>query len=167
MHAAYGNNPDAPVFIQSFEVSNLQYLRSRTKLQLIQLLSANGKPYDFQISGDSRGYQDLARSAGLDFIKAYADGIGPHTQLIVPTDGRRLLPPTELIKEAHARGLQVHGWTFRAENQFLPSEFARGSSPAAQGDMAAQLRVFVEVGMDGFFTDHPDLGRAALKALTL
>ena len=167
LHAAYGNNPDAPVFIQSFEVSNLQYLRSRTKLQLIQLLSANGKPYDFQISGDSRGYQDLARSAGLDFIKAYADGIGPHTQLIVPTDGRRLLPPTELIKEAHARGLQVHGWTFRAENQFLPSEFARGSSPAAQGDMAAQLRVFVEVGMDGFFTDHPDLGRAALKALTL
>jgi glycerophosphoryl diester phosphodiesterase len=167
LHAAYGNNPDAPVFIQSFEVSNLQYLRSRTKLQLIQLLSANGKPYDFQIAGDSRGYQDLARSAGLDFIKAYADGIGPHTQLIVPTDGRRLLPPTELIKEAHARGLQVHGWTFRAENQFLPSEFARGSSPAAQGDMAAQLRVFVEVGMDGFFTDHPDLGRAALKALTL
>ena len=161
LHAAYGNKRDAPVFIQSFEVSNLQYLRTLTSMRLVQLLSANGKPYDFQVSGDSRGYQDLARSAGLDFIKGYADGIGAHTQLIVPSDGRRLLPSTELMKEAHARGLLVHGWTFRAENQFLPSELARGSGPSAKGDMTAQLRAFIEAGMDGFFTDHPDLGREA------
>ena len=166
LHAAYGDNREAPVFIQSFEVSNLQYLRSRTKMRLVQLLSANGKPYDFQVSGDARGYQDLARTPGLDFVKSYADGIGAHTQLIVPTDGRRLLPPTELIKEAHARGLPVHGWTFRAENQFLPSELALGTELAAKGDMAAQLRVFLEAGMDGFFTDHPDLARAALNTLT-
>ena len=125
LHAAYGDKRDAPVFIQSFEVSNLQYLRPRTTMRLVQLLSANGKPYDFQVSGDSRGYQDLARSAGLDFMKGYADGIGAHTQLIVPTDGRRLLPSTELIKEAHARGLLVYGWTFRSVNQFLPSECVR------------------------------------------
>ncbi len=166
LHAAYGNKRDAPVFIQSFEVSNLQYLRTRTSMRLVQLLSANGKPYDFQLSGDSRGYQDLARSAGLDFIKGYADGIGAHTQLIVPSDGRRLLPSTELMKEAHARGLLVHGWTFRAENQFLPSELARGSGPSAKGDMTAQLRAFIEAGMDGFFTDHPDLGREALSTMT-
>ena len=165
LHAAYGNKRDAAVFIQSFEVSNLQYLRSRTSMRLVQLLSANGKPYDFQLSGDSRGYQDLARSAGLDFIKGYADGIGAHTQLIVPSDGRRLLPSTELMKEAHARGLLVHGWTFRAENQFLPSELARGSGPSAKGDMTAQLRGFIEAGMDGFFTDHPDLGREALSTM--
>lgn len=165
LHAAYGNKRDAPVFIQSFEVSNLQYLRTRTSMRLVQLLSANGKPYDFQLTGDSRGYQDLARSAGLDFIKGYADGIGAHTQLIVPTDGRRLLPSTELMKEAHARGLLVHGWTFRAENQFLPSELARGSGPSAKGDMTAQLRGFIEAGMDGFFTDHPDLGREALSTM--
>ena len=166
LHAAYGNKRDAPVFIQSFEVSNLQYLRTRTSMRLVQLLSANGKPYDFQLSGDSRGYQDLARAAGLDFIKGYADGIGAHTQLIVPSDGRRLLPSTELMKEAHARGLLVHGWTFRAENQFLPSELARGSGPSAKGDMTAQLRAFIEAGMDGFFTDHPDLGREALSTMT-
>ena len=84
----------------------------------------------------------------------------------MPTDGRRLLPPTELIKEAHARGLPVHGWTFRAENQFLPSELARGTGLAAKGDMAAQLRAFLEAGMDGFFTDHPDLAREALNTMT-
>jgi glycerophosphoryl diester phosphodiesterase len=166
LHAAYGNNRDAPVYIQSFEVNNLQYLRSKTKLRLIQLLSANGQPYDFQLSGDQRRYQDLARSAGLDFLKGFVDGIGAHTQLIVPSDGKRLQAPTALIQEAHARGLAVHGWTYRAENQFLPAELARGSSPAAPGDMAGQLRVFLEAGMDGFFTDHPDLGRELLTQMT-
>jgi glycerophosphoryl diester phosphodiesterase len=71
-----------------------------------------------------------------------------------------------LIKEAHARGLLVHGWTFRAENQFLPAELARGSGATAKGDMTAQLRAFIEVGMDGFFTDHPDLGREAINTLS-
>ena len=166
LHAAYGNNRDAPVFIQSFEVNNLQYMRSKTKLRLIQLLSANGQPYDFQLAGDKRGYQELASSQGLDFLKGYVDGIGAHTQLIVPTDGRRLLTPTALIQNAHARGLPVHGWTFRVENQFLPTELARGTSPSAPGDMAAQLRVFIEAGMDGLFADHPDLGREILSLMT-
>jgi glycerophosphoryl diester phosphodiesterase len=166
LHAAYGNNRDAPVFIQSFEVNNLQYMRSKTKLRLIQLLSANGQPYDFQLAGDKRGYQELASSQGLDFLKGYVDGIGAHTQLIVPTDGRRLLTPTALIQNAHARGLPVHGWTFRAENQFLPTELARGTSSSAHGDMAAQLRVFIEAGMDGLFADHPDLGREILSLMT-
>ena len=166
LHAAYGNNRDAPVFIQSFEVNNLQYVRRQTKLRLIQLLSATGQPYDFQVSGDMRSYQDLARPQGLDFLKGYVDGIGAHTQLMVPSDGRRLQAPTALIQNAHARGLPVHGWTFRVENQFLPSELARGTSASAPGDMAAQLRVFIEAGMDGFFTDHPDLGRETLSKVT-
>ena len=166
LHAAYGNNRDAPVFIQSFEVNNLQYMRSRTKLRVVQLLSANGQPYDFQLSGDKRSYKDLASPQGLDFLKGYVDGIGAHTQLIVPTDGRRLLTPTALIQNAHARGLPVHGWTFRVENQFLPTELARGTSPSAPGDMAAQLRVFIEAGMDGLFADHPDLGREILSLMT-
>ncbi len=166
LHAAYGDKREAPVFIQSFEVANLQYLRGKTKLRLVQLLSASGRPYDFQLAGDMRSYQDLARPAGLDFLKGHADGIGAHTQLIVPSAGGRLQAPTALVREAHARGLLVHGWTFRAENQFLPAEHARGASPAALGDMAAQLRVFIEAGMDGFFTDQPDLGRAARDAIS-
>ncbi len=51
LHAAWGNRPEAPVFIQSFEVANLQYLRGKTQLRLVQLLSAGGKPYDFTLAG--------------------------------------------------------------------------------------------------------------------
>lgn len=161
LHAAHGNTREAPVFIQSFEVSNLQYLRGKTSIRLVQLLSAAGRPYDLSLAGDLRGYQDLALPAGLDFIKSYADGIGAHTNLMVPLAGGQLGAPTRLIAEAHARGLLVHGWTFRAENSFLPTEFRREGQ--ALGDMAGQLKAFLALGMDGFFTDQPDLGRAALK----
>ncbi|WP_349741603.1 glycerophosphodiester phosphodiesterase family protein [Roseateles cavernae] len=160
LHAAYGNTREAPVFIQSFEVSNLQYLRGKTAIRLVQLLSAAGRPYDLSLAGDLRAYQDLALPAGLDFIKTYADGIGAHTHLMIPLAGGQLGAPTRLIAEAHARGLLVHGWTFRAENSFLPAEFRREGQ--ALGDMAGQLKAFLALGMDGFFTDQPDLGRAAI-----
>ncbi|QPF75864.1 glycerophosphodiester phosphodiesterase [Roseateles sp. DAIF2] len=163
LHAAYGNRADAPVFIQSFEVANLQYLRGKTKLRLVQLLSAGGKPYDFTLAGDARGYADLVQPAGLDFIKRYADGVGAHLNLIIPLVGGQLAAePTPLVAEAHRRGLLVHGWTFRAENAYLPTEFRREGQ--ALGDMAGQLQRFLATGMDGFFADQPDLGRAAITA---
>lgn len=70
--------------------------------------------------------------------------------------------PTPVIADAHERGLVVHGWTFRAENQFLPTEHRSRTDPNAIGDMAGEVRAFVAAGMDGFFTDQPDLGVAAL-----
>ena len=41
LHAAYGNATSAPVFIQSFEVANLQYLNGRTRIRLVQLVDAD------------------------------------------------------------------------------------------------------------------------------
>jgi glycerophosphoryl diester phosphodiesterase len=34
-----GWNEEAPVYVQSFEVSNLQYIRSKSTVKTIQLLS--------------------------------------------------------------------------------------------------------------------------------
>jgi glycerophosphoryl diester phosphodiesterase len=165
LHAEYGQRAEAPVFIQSFEVANLQYLRGKTGLRLVQLLSNSGQPYDFTLAGDPRGYQDLAKATatGLDFIRRHADGIGPHTNLMIPLAGGRLSKPTTLVADAHARGLVVHGYTFRAENSFLPDEFDIGTEAAAIGNLRGQLQAFLDLGMDGFFTDQPDLGVAALR----
>lgn len=162
LHTAYGNTASAPVFIQSFEVGNLQYVGERTKLRVVQLLSSGGRPYDFTVAGDPRTYADLARPAGLDFIAGYAQGVGANTNLMIPLVGGRLGTPTTLVADAHGRGLQVHGWTFRAENVFLPNEFDVGSDPAALGHMQGQVQAFLALGMDGFFTDHPDIGVAAV-----
>ena len=66
--------------------------------------------------------------------------------------------PTPVIRDAHRAGLEVHGWTFRAENQFLPAELRKGEDLAARGDYAAEAALFLKAGIDGFFTDFPALG---------
>jgi glycerophosphoryl diester phosphodiesterase len=165
LHANYANVKDAPVFIQSFEVSNLQYLRTQTNLSLVQLLNAAaGRPYDFVVAGDPRTYGDLVSPAGLDFINDYAVGVGTTRDLLIPRPGNVLGAPTTAVADAHAAGLLVHAWTFRAENAFLSNGFRVGADPAALGDYEGEALRYLALGIDGFFTDHPDLGRRAVAA---
>jgi glycerophosphoryl diester phosphodiesterase len=159
LHKHEYNGKHAPVYIQSFEVGNLKDLRKMTRLPLVQLLNASGQPYDFALKGDPRTYADLAKPEGLAKIATYADGIGVHKNLISPRDeSNRIGTPTTLVQDAHAKGLIVHGWTFRAENAFLPANYQSSSDPAQFGDLSGEIKVFLDAGMDGFFTDHPDIG---------
>jgi glycerophosphoryl diester phosphodiesterase len=93
----------SPVFIQSFEQSNLRRLNRMTDVRLVQLVDANDvnadgsldytapfdRPYDWTVSGDprltSRTFGFFATNAGLDEIATYADGIGPWKRYIVST----------------------------------------------------------------------------------
>src|SRR5919201_792663 len=92
------DRPDAKVFIQSFEVGNLQRLRHETRLPLIQLIDSHGAPADFVASGDPRTYDDLVTPQGLAEIATYANGIGPDKSRIVAGNsaGNALGQPTEL-----------------------------------------------------------------------
>jgi glycerophosphoryl diester phosphodiesterase len=88
--------------------------------------------------------------------------VGANTNLMIPLVAGKLGTPTTLVADAHSLGLEVHGWTFRAENIFLPNEFDSSANPADIGNMKGQIQAFVALGMDGFFTDHPDLGVSAV-----
>ena len=167
LHANYGNSSSAPVYIQSFEVSNLQYLNGQTDIRIAQLLNASGKPYDFAVSGDPRTYADLAQldAEGLQFIDGYADGLGVNTNLIIPVAGGAMGSPTTLVADAHSLDMEVHGWTFRAENIFLPTAFDSSANPADIGDMVGYTVLYLNEGMDGFFTDQPNFGVAAVSAV--
>lgn len=68
-----------------------------------------------------------------------------------------------MIKDAHRAHLTVVGWTFRAENSFLPTEFRSSSDPAAHGNLVGEIQAFLNAGMDQLFTDHPDLGVLAVR----
>lgn len=162
LHANNYRGPRAAVIIQSFEVENLRRLDGLTRLPIAQLINCSGRPWDFTATGDGRTYRDLVTPAGLDFVATYADGIGVCKDVLIPRDGAgRLLTPTNVLADAHARGLTVHGWTFRRENAFLPLNFRSGPDPAAAGNLEGEIHAFLEAGMDGFFTDNPDLGVAA------
>jgi glycerophosphoryl diester phosphodiesterase len=151
--------PDAPAFLQSFEVGNLVTLRTMTQLPIVQLVESEGQPYDFVAGGDRRSYADLMTPAGLAEVARYANAIGVNKTLIIPRNPDDSLGrPTTLVADAHARGLLVHGWTFRAENYFLPRRFRSSSARARRGNLGAELAAYLATGMDGFFTDQPDLG---------
>ena len=183
LHAAYANSADAPVFIQSFEVSNLQYLRSKTRIRLVQLIDADDvnadgsmslvapyrQPYDFVVKGDARTFADLLTAAGMDFVKTYADAVGPWKPYLVRTvadgvdrnrDGsinlndRRIEGSTGVVERAHSKGLLVHTWTFRND-----------ASGYGFADPKEEMAYYMKLGVDGLFTDFPATGVAARDSI--
>lgn len=162
------NHPAAKVFVQSFEVGNLRALREELRVPLVQLIGSDGAPFDFVAAGDPRTYDDLASPGGLAEIASYADGVGPAKARIIPRDDAGYLTePTGFVADAHAAGLVVHPWTFRAENAFLPADHRSSTDPAKWGDAFAEYEVFLDTGIDGVFADHPDLARDAVDATSL
>lgn len=149
----YGfNDADDPVFIQSFETSNLRALNAKTDIRLVQLVAGQGGPFDLP---DIR-YADMLTPAGLAEIAKYADGIGPSKNLVIPRNAEGLLSgPTGLVAAAHEAGLVVHPWTFRIENVFLPADFQGGYTASAIGDVKAEIKAYLATGVDGIFSDNP------------
>jgi glycerophosphoryl diester phosphodiesterase len=157
----------SPVFIQSFEVSNLKDLARRISVPLVQLTSASGSPF-----GHDETYAEMTTPEGLRQIARYADGLGPDKNQIVPRDAQnRLTEPTSLVRDAHHAGLVVHPYTFRPENEFLPEDFREGNpaSPEyarARGDQPAELALFYGLGVDGLFADNPDTAVAVRRRVS-
>jgi glycerophosphoryl diester phosphodiesterase len=139
------------------------------------------RPYDWTASGRPGTFGDLTTDAGLDEVASYADGIGPWKPYIISTaavdingdgtvgdengDGvvnetdRKVLPPTDLVARAHARGLLVHPYTFRNEAKRLAFDY--GGNPVEE-----YLR-FYEAGVDGLFSDFADTAFAARELFRL
>ncbi|HWS31831.1 MAG TPA: glycerophosphodiester phosphodiesterase [Actinoplanes sp.] len=146
----------AKVFLQSFEAGNLRTLADehRVEVPLVFLSSASGSPFE-----DPRSYADHLTPEGLKELSQYVDGIGPEKSQIIPrkADGT-LGSPTTLVRDAHAAGLRVIPYTFRAENSFLPAELRVGTDVTAYGKAIDEQVTFLRTGIDGLFTDNPDIG---------
>lgn len=152
------NSARAPVFVQCFEVSPLKTFRTLSDARLVQLVASASGPADR--AGTS--YAEMCTPEGLKAIAAYADGLGPSWDQILPTDAEGgLAAPTSLVADAHAAGLVVHPWTVRAENAFLPPRLRRGEGQAAHGDVEAVYKALYAAGVDGLFSDFPALAVAA------
>src|SRR5512138_281619 len=101
------DRPDGPVFIQSFESANLQYLRAKTKLPLVQLLDDGALLYDatgkrvvgvkIPQYGDQRGG---AAPQSLEDVAKYANAIGPWKRQIMRDMKAAQLLRTTVIEQA-------------------------------------------------------------------
>jgi glycerophosphoryl diester phosphodiesterase len=159
------NHEGTPVFVQSFETTNLRKLHDELKVPLVQLLSAEGAPADLAAVGDPRTYADLVTADGLADIATYAAGIGPDKNMVIARNADDSLgAPTSLVADAHAVGLLVHPYTFRNENQFLPANLRSAGPSSDYGDVFAEYAAFFAAGVDGVFADNPDTALAARAA---
>jgi len=86
----------------------------------------------------------------LSDIATFANGIGPYKKLLLDKDGQ----DTGFVKAAHEAGLTVHPWTFRDDQP--DDDFS---------DMpTAEIQRYLDLGIDGFFTDFADTGVKARES---
>jgi glycerophosphoryl diester phosphodiesterase len=118
-----GRDPLTPVIVQSFSEASLRKLRHELgcKLPLVYLVREKG-----------------ASAAELRRIKQFADGVAPVRAAV--------LARPQIVADAHALGMSVTVWTFRA------------ARPAERDRERAEMKRFLkELSVDALFTDNPDL----------
>lgn len=151
MLAKYGyEGPDDRAFVQCFDASELVRIREQLgcRLKLVQLIGENSW------AESDTNYNRLKTAEGLRQISSTVDCVGPLlTQLytLPEIDGHPV--PSGFAKAAHAAGLAIHPYTFRADA--LPPGF---------GEYGELVQWFSrELAIDGLFTDFPDLTAIALS----
>lgn len=191
--AEYGyTKKDSPVIIQSFEVSNLQYLRPKTLVRLVQLVDGDDydfktgkvtfaapfdRPYDWTKAGKTALFDSMLTPAGLAEIKKYADGVGPWKPYIVPVKGSY---------DAAGKMLDVNGdgavnymdTTSQAATTLISDAHKLGLTVHSwtfrnepkrlafdyKGDPKNEYLQFYRLGIDGLFSDFTDTAVAARAA---
>jgi glycerophosphoryl diester phosphodiesterase len=146
LRAAGWTGRSAPVFVESFEPDSLRRVRKLTDVRLVQLVWGGAAAAPLT-------------PAALDVIARYAD--------VVAVDRDRLhpyltAPPADadhLVKQAAARGLAVHVFTFGWRNPYgaPPAGFTHPTDPAAWAAVVPMYRAFYALGVAAVFTDAPDI----------
>ena len=189
------NHRRSPVFIQSFETSNLKRLDKITPVRLVQLIDANDvkpdgsldytapfdRPYDWTATGRPGTFGDLTTDAGLDEVASYADGIGPWKPYIISTaavdiNGDGTVGDEDgdgLINEGDRKVLEPTDLVARAHARGLvvhPYTFRNEAKRLAfdyGGNPIEEYLRFYEAGVDGLFSDFPDAAFAARELFRL
>jgi glycerophosphoryl diester phosphodiesterase len=191
--AEYGyTKKESPVILQSFEVSNLQYLRGKTQLRIIQLVDGDDydfktgkvtfaapfdRPYDWTRAGKKELFDSMLTPAGLAEIKKYADGVGPWKPYIVPVKGA--FDASGKMIDVNGDGVvnyadatsqpattliaDAHKAGLMIHTWTFRNESKRLTSDY-RGDPKNEYLQFYRLGIDGLFSDFTDTAVAARAA---
>jgi len=136
-------------FLQCFDGAEVERIRHELgcQLSLVQLIGENNW------RESDTDYHRFRTAEGLEQLAKTVDGIGPWIAHLVTTsdiDGQPV--SMGLVSAAHEAGLDVHPYTFRAD------QLAPGFD-----SLKEMIRWFVdELDIDGLFTDFPDLALEAI-----
>ncbi len=154
------------VYLQSFDASELQRIRYtlldeyQMDIKLVQLIAQTrwGITSVYSEQGVINYQYDWMLKAGaMEQIAQYAQGIGPYKEMLIKNSASAdKLQISHLAKEAHSANLVVHPYTFR-RNERRKANYA--------SSLEEQLEIFYfKVGVDGVFTDFPDVAVDLLKS---
>ncbi len=138
------------VFIQSFSKASLLRFRELApgyaRIQLLPMSDA-GRGDD-----SSKVSPELAAE-----IASYARGAGPSKSMLASSDD---------VKAFHSAGLLVHPYTFRGSTTAVnrrPLDEKQANGSTLRSGIISDIRRFIGFGIDGGFTDYPDLWKEATK----
>ncbi|WEF24084.1 glycerophosphodiester phosphodiesterase family protein [Paracoccus sp. S3-43] len=119
----------------------LQSFDNKSILELDRLLGENGMEAELAQLGSVSLLDDVYSVGGVSLadLAKVADGVGVSYGGITEA----------FIKAAHDLGLKVHAYTFR---------------PLSEEQAFAMIEPMLNWGLDGFFTDYTDFGRAVVDA---
>jgi len=108
--------------------------------QSVYAKKGNSQPYSYDWMFEKEGMKQIAK---------FADGIGPWKPMVVSDKSSKgNIQLTGLVKAAHAEGMKVHPYTFRAD---------QGRIPTYANNFDDMLNIFYNTAnVDGVFTDFPD-----------
>ncbi|HNX77341.1 MAG TPA: glycerophosphodiester phosphodiesterase [Candidatus Rifleibacterium sp.] len=133
----YSNSSDN-IFLQCFDFAELKRIKNELKCEL-------------------RLIQLIEEDCDIEAVAGYAYGIGPSiSQIITGIDAKGQPIISDLVARAHQAGLKVHPYTFRAD-----------SLPASVSSEALLKVLFEKVGIDGIFSDFPDITGKYLRVFNL
>ncbi|MBC7723828.1 MAG: glycerophosphodiester phosphodiesterase [Burkholderiaceae bacterium] len=145
---------DERLTVESFELSFFDRIRALgVRSRFIYLIEADGFPADDPLTS----YASSRTDVGLRGLSERVDGISVDKKLLLETDDSGTLRVTDLVDRAHAVGLVIFCWTLRAENRFLSPQHRVGGTDWDIGDWPAEFALILHSGIDGVFSDHPDL----------
>ncbi len=182
----------SPLIIQSFEVSNLKYLRSKTNVRIFQLIDGDDydfktglvtfaapfdRPYDWTRAGKTELFGSMVTPAGLAEIKTYADGVAPWKPYIVPVKGT--FNAAGQMQDVNGDGVvnysdastqsassliaDAHKIGLQVHTWTMRNEGGRLAANYA-GDPKNEYLQFYRAGIDGLFSDFSDTAVAARTA---
>lgn len=166
------NHRDAPVYVQCFWPQPLMEIATKSTVKRI-FLATRWQPDESVMTRYQLDYwPDLNTELGLQVLGEFVDGIGPSVDMLIEPANDGTIAPSQFLQNAKKQGLKLHPWGVNAEPALLPKFIQANGTNQGWNNVDQQAatqwyqRVF-ELGVDGMFTDYPDLSiraRANLRA---